>query len=66
MTNNTNKPELRIFRENAPSIPLMGSNDRFVYEGTPLIAISYSATDTLFYKENDPLAHRRIAHSEIE
>ncbi|CDZ27008.1 Integrase [Neorhizobium galegae bv. officinalis] len=66
MTNNTDKPELRIFRENAPSIPLMGSNDRFVYEGTPLIAISYSATDTLFYKENDPLAHRRIAHSEIE
>ena len=52
--------------ESAPSIPLMTSNDRFVYEGTPLIAISHRATDTLFFHENDPVAHKRIKHTEIE
>lgn len=52
--------------ESAPSIPQMTSNDRFVYEGTPLIAISYRATDTLFFHENDPMTHKRIKHTEIE
>lgn len=66
MTENNGKPEPRPVLESAPSIPLMTSNDRFVYEGSPLIAISYRATDTLFYREGDPTWQCRISHSEIE
>ncbi|MEZ0018698.1 Mu transposase C-terminal domain-containing protein [Sinorhizobium fredii] len=69
MTDNANHNgnyALRPVPESAPSIPLMTSNDRFVYEGIPLIAISYRTTDTLFFHENDPMAHKRITHTEIE
>ncbi|TRB17656.1 hypothetical protein EXN32_07990 [Agrobacterium tumefaciens] len=69
MTDNSDangKLELRPVPESTPSIPLMTPSDRFVYEGTSLIAISYRATDTLFFHENDPMTYRRIKHTEIE